>query len=205
MDNILGGSIAFPVTEDIHFGLGLFGRAEGDNVEAEFGTVTITGSSDPLPNPPVITTQPQALTVAEGESASFSVEASGENLSYQWYKDGVSIEDATAATYQIASVSASEVGSYYVVVKNGSGSVTSDQVLLSLNATEAPELTFGIQDGTLVLNWTEASGALLYTSEALDGPWTAVEATAVDGIYNYSVINAGENSRFYRLVVGSIE
>jgi hypothetical protein len=70
---------------------------------------------------PTIIIEPAAATAAEGDSASFSVVASGPTLSYQWYKLGAAIPGATAATYTIASVSAEDAATYYVIVSNGAG------------------------------------------------------------------------------------
>jgi len=48
------------------------------------------------PEPPVITSQPENCVVREGDTISFDVVASGESLSYQWYKD-VTTQVKTAA------------------------------------------------------------------------------------------------------------
>ena len=50
--------------------------------------------------PPVITQQPSNLTVSEGQSASFSVSASGtQPINYQWQRNAANIPNATASTY----------------------------------------------------------------------------------------------------------
>jgi hypothetical protein len=66
--------------------------------------------------PPSITQQPVGLTVCEGQSASFTVVATGAGLSYQWRKDGVNIPGATGSTYTIPSVTPANAGDYTVVV-----------------------------------------------------------------------------------------
>jgi len=75
--------------------------------------------------PPVITAQPQSLTNAAGATASFSVTATGANLSYQWKFNTTNIAGATGSTYSIANVQAANAGNYTVVVQNTAGSVTS--------------------------------------------------------------------------------
>lgn len=88
--------------------------------------------SPPDPRPRIVS-QPQSLTVTEGEAASFTVVAEGEPpLSYQWRKDGGNISGATSATYSIAAAQESDEGSYDVVVSNGFGSVTSDPATLTV-------------------------------------------------------------------------
>ena len=82
---------------------------------------------------PLITTQPAALTANPGASATFAVTVAGENLSYQWYKNGGAIMSATTTNYTIGSVSVADWGSYKVTVTNAAGSVTSDAALLTVN------------------------------------------------------------------------
>lgn len=85
--------------------------------------------------PPSITTQPQSQSVYAGQPATFSVEASGNPpLTYQWSKDGSPISGATSSSLSIASASASDAGTYRVVVSNGGGSATSLGATLSVSS-----------------------------------------------------------------------
>ena len=85
---------------------------------------------------PVITIQPTNLTVLKGSSATFTVQANGTDMSYQWYKDGNPISGATKTSYTIGSVSENSVGSYTVTVSNSTGSVTSETAVLTLKKDE---------------------------------------------------------------------
>ena len=86
---------------------------------------------------PVITVQPRSLVVDEDDPATFSVTATGTApLSYQWYKDGRAISGATGSSYTINSAKKSDEGSYYVIVRNNAGSVTSNTVTLTVNKLE---------------------------------------------------------------------
>jgi glucose/arabinose dehydrogenase len=87
---------------------------------------------------PVITNQPESITVAEGNNAMFSVSATGTGLTYQWRKNGNNINGANAATYTISSVTTANAGSYSVVVSNSSGSVTSSSATLTVTASNKP-------------------------------------------------------------------
>ena len=96
------------------------------------------------PTPPSITTQPNSVTVSEGDSATFSVGASGSaTLSYQWFRNGSAIANATGSSYTVTTVSASDNGSIFRCdVTNSLGSVTSEGASLTvLSDTEAPTLT----------------------------------------------------------------
>ncbi len=54
-------------------------------------------------------------------------------LSYQWKRNGVSIQGATTATLSLNSVQVGDAGSYYVVVTNQYGSVRSSNASLTLS------------------------------------------------------------------------
>ena len=84
---------------------------------------------------PSIDTHPTSQSVTSGSSVTLSVSASGEALSYQWYKGGSVIAGATSATYTIGSASEANAGSYTVVVSNSAGSVTSNAATLSVEAS----------------------------------------------------------------------
>ena len=90
---------------------------------------------------PEIVTQPLSTAIFEGESATFSVAATGvPEPEYQWQKDGVAISDANAQAFEIASGTNADAGSYSVVVSNSEGSVISDVATLEVSPTPfAPE------------------------------------------------------------------
>jgi len=89
--------------------------------------------------PPTIAQQPAAQTVQVGETASFSVSATGTlPLSYQWRKNNLNLEDdghysgAATPVLTIRDAGANDVGSYCCVVTNACGSVTSAAATLTL-------------------------------------------------------------------------
>ena len=85
---------------------------------------------------PTITTQPAAQTVTEGQTATFSVTATGTApLTYQWKKGGTVIAGATSSTYTTpATSSADNAAVFTVVVTNGTGSATSSNATLTVTA-----------------------------------------------------------------------
>ena len=99
------------------------------------GALRISGTVDmgAYETLPVITTQPQSITVAQNASASFSVTATGTGtLSYQWQKDGVDIPGTTSSTYSLASAKPWHIGDYTVKVTDSNGAVTSNAATLNL-------------------------------------------------------------------------
>jgi pectin methylesterase-like acyl-CoA thioesterase len=96
--------------------------------------------------PPTIDTQPASVVVTNTQSASFTVVASGvPSPTYQWYKNSLANPissganpTATSATFTIANTAPSDIATYFVVVQNSAGSVTSSNVTLTVNSTMAP-------------------------------------------------------------------
>ena len=110
------------------------------------GSTSVTSSSASLqvvqPSVPTIATAPAPQTVAAGGSAQFSVVANGSPLlTYQWQKNNVNIDGATAATYTTPTLQTTDSGSSYdVVVTNSAGTVTSTAAKLTVTAGTAPTI-----------------------------------------------------------------
>ena len=94
---------------------------------------------------PSITKQPQPVSVKVGETATFTVEAAGEGLSYQWMVDKkdnagfVNIDEATSESYTLNAISKEYNGyRYQCMVSNLSGHVISECVTLTVTEDAAP-------------------------------------------------------------------
>lgn len=83
---------------------------------------------------PTISGQPANQSVAVGQTATFSVTASGTpSPTYQWQKNGSSISGATSSSYTTPATTAADSGStFQVVVSNSAGSVTSTMATLTV-------------------------------------------------------------------------
>ena len=86
--------------------------------------------SMPLLAQPIITQQSTNQVVPIGSSASVGITAIGENLSYQWFKDGVRQISQTNSAINVASFRFTNGGSYSVVVSNANGLAISLPALL---------------------------------------------------------------------------
>ena len=86
--------------------------------------------------PPVITTQPQSQTKWTGQSATFSVTATGDGtLTYQWKKGGADISGAVSSQYTIDPVTLDDAGTYSCVVSSAHGDTASDPATLTVEET----------------------------------------------------------------------
>lgn len=78
----------------------------------------------------ILTAQPQSRSVLAGNSVVFSVAALGDNLSYQWQKDGLDLPGAVGAQLALAEVSRFDSGIYSVRVGSASGTIRSADAVL---------------------------------------------------------------------------
>ena len=83
--------------------------------------------------------QPTGVTVAAGQTAIFSVGATGTSpLNYQWRKNTGNISGATASSYTTPATASGDNGAKFdVVVSNSVGSKTSNTAMLTVTATTA--------------------------------------------------------------------
>jgi subtilisin family serine protease len=88
---------------------------------------------EPAPAEPVIVEQPADQYSLVGGTVTFRVQASGAPaLSYQWYRDGSELPDATTSSLSINPVGAGDVAQYQAVVSNHLGTTTSREAQLTL-------------------------------------------------------------------------
>src|SRR6185369_2181156 len=81
----------------------------------------------------VVSSAPQSITNCPGTSATFTVNASGTGLNYQWYRAGSPMAGRTSSTLVLASVSASDAGNYSVVVSGTCGNSVTNVAALTVN------------------------------------------------------------------------
>ena len=92
--------------------------------------------------PPAITAQPIGQAKDPGQSVTFTVVGTGNPApTYQWRKGGTAVSGATAGSYTILAVAASDAGAYTVTVTNSLSSVTSSVATLTVNLPQIPVIT----------------------------------------------------------------
>jgi len=95
----------------------------------------------PLSAPPVILTQPNSASTFAGGSVSLLVGSSGSPpLSYQWFHAGTALENETNKVLTLSPVTASDAGSYYVLVSNPHGTATSEAAVLVVEQLGTPTI-----------------------------------------------------------------
>jgi hypothetical protein len=106
-----------------------------------------------VPVLPAFTSQPLPVVVEQSRASFLSATVQGSaNLVYQWYQNGTARDGATNPTLSFAHTQLSDDGSYYLVVTNYAGSVTSDVVVLSVTPDTTPPFIVSVAslDGNIV-------------------------------------------------------
>lgn len=159
---------------------------------------------------PFIVAQPQSLTVATNQNATFTVLAGGSaNLIYQWYfNTNTPVADATNSTLILADVQTTDAGVYSVVVTNSTGSATSTNAVLNVStgAPAQPQISaFAFANGifSLTVNGDAKQNYTIQASTNLTD-WTDLFTTnpaAMPFIWN-DTATGNFSRRFYRIQIG---
>lgn len=87
---------------------------------------------------PTIVNHPISQAIMETSPVTFTVSASGTELTYQWQFNNLNINGATGASYTIPNVTTANAGSYKVIVTNTAGNVTSNSATLTVTPFTNP-------------------------------------------------------------------
>ena len=168
------------------------------------GSVTSTPATLTVTTAPVITSPPASQTVVAGQTATFSVTASGTGpLTYQWFKNGVAVGGATSSTYTTPPAVAGDSGSVFTVtVTNAAGTVTSSPATLTV--TTAPLIVTPPANQTVIAGQTatfsvSASGTGPLTYQWLKGGVAIAGATS--STYTTPATVVGDSGSIFMVTV----
>lgn len=145
------------------------------------GSATLTVNAAAVA--PTITTQPAGMTVVAGQTATFTVVATGTApLSYQWQKGGVNIAGATSASFTTPATTSADSGSTFAVeVTNSVKSVTSSSATLIVTPLAvAPTLTKQPANQTVTEGQTATFSVVAAGTSPLTYQWLK-SGTAISG------------------------
>ncbi len=98
------------------------------------GTPVTNGATLTVNSNVIVSTAPSSVTTCPGTSASFSVNATGTTLSYQWFKGASALTGQTNNVLTLNSVSAADQGIYSVVVAGVCGTPVTNSATLTVNS-----------------------------------------------------------------------
>ncbi len=114
------------------------------------GTVSSNTATLSINQNTAITTQPVNLTANEGDNVNFTVVATGNNLAYQWKKDGSNLSNGgnisgvTTSTLSLTSVTTADYGNYNCDVTGDCGVAESDSALLTIIVSNNDLKAYGL-------------------------------------------------------------
>ncbi len=169
------------------------------------------GGSSVLPQvaAPSITTQPTNASVNVGQTATFTVVASGSvPLSYQWQKNDSAIAGATSASYTTPGTAMSDDGSQFkVVVSNSAGSATSNPATLSVSAASVvPSIVQQPLDASVNAGQTATFTVVASGSVPLSYQWQKNDspiAAATSASYTTPATASSDNGAKFKVVVSN--
>ena len=156
--------------------------------------------------PPLVTTQPTSQTVLVGQTITFSVNATGTApLTYQWKKNGTSINGATSSTYTTPAVTASDNGAQFTVaVANAAGTVTSNAAILTVNAP--PAITSQPANQSVIVGQTASFSVTATGTAPLSYQWQK-NGTAIGGatspVYTTPSTSSSDNGAQFTVTVSN--
>ncbi|MBI5766258.1 MAG: immunoglobulin domain-containing protein [Verrucomicrobia bacterium] len=110
------------------------------SVTSSPATITVSVPPPIVTAAPTISTPPASLVVDVGQTAAFSVTASGTPApSYQWRRNGTALTGATNTSLSITATRVDDAGNYDCVVTNSAGTITS--AVATLTVRTGPRLT----------------------------------------------------------------
>lgn len=168
---------------------------------------TLTVNAAPVA--PTITTQPANQTATAGQTATFSVVATGTApLSYQWRKNSANIGGATAASYTTpATTTADNNAKFDVIVTNSVSSVTSAQANLTVNAVPvAPTITTQPANQTVTAGQTATFSVVATGTAPLAYQWQKNGSdipSATSASYTTPVTTTADSGALFRVMVSN--
>ncbi len=167
-------------------------------------SVTSNGATLTVNTGPSITTQPANQTVNVGQTATFTVVATGAPpLSYQWQKNQVNIPGATSASYTTPATTSADNGtSFRVIVTNPITSVTSNGATLTVNT--GPSITTQPANQTVNVGQTATFTVVATGAPPLSYQWQKNQvniAGATSASYTTPATTSADNGTSFRVIV----
>jgi formylglycine-generating enzyme required for sulfatase activity len=166
-------------------------RADGrDPTRLEGAPAPPAEGQTPVNSPPAIVSVPSTRSVARGGTTTLFVSASGENLTYQWKKNGQIISGATSSALPLENATGTDAGQYVVDVTNPNGSISSQAITVTVKMPVVPAGVYRINNsGHLLGHEVSLTSFSIDQHEVTKAFWDEVYTWAIANGYDFS--NAG--------------
>lgn len=182
--------------------------SNGISPNATSSVATLTVNTAPVA--PAITTQPQSATVTVGQTATFTVVASGTApLGYQWQKNQTNISGATSASYTTPATTSADNGSTFrVIVSNSvSPSATSASATLTVSsAAVAPTIATQPASATVTVGQTATFTVVATGTAPLSYQWQKNQTNisgATSANYTTPATTSSDNGSTFDVIVSN--
>ena len=164
-----------------------------------------------------ITTQPQSVSVTEGQSATFGVTATGDNLCYQWQINSGNgwsdITGATDASYTIDRTTTAMSGNqYHCIVTGDGGETTSSAATLTVRPYEPPytgkysyEIVSDVgENGTIDVDRYATEGDQVTITVSPDEAYLLDDLTVTSGGKDVALTDNGDGTYTFTMPSGDV-
>jgi alpha-tubulin suppressor-like RCC1 family protein len=153
---------------------------------------------------PAITLQPWSRRVASGTNLALGALAVGRpGLSYQWYRDGEFVPDATNNWLAFTPTHPAHSGDYQLVAMNDFGATTSAVATVTVSIPQPVLLSPGTMTNGFRFSFLSIAGVIYvveYKHNLSAGAWTELERRfGVGGVEIVTDTSANSAMRFYRV------
>ena len=155
-------------------------------------------------SPPEITQQPASQTVNVGQTATFTVSATGAMpLTYQWQRNGANISGATSATYTTPAATSADNGAMFgVTVMHSTQSVASSLATLTVNGP--PTINSQPSNQTVTVGQMATFSVTATGASPLSYQWQKNQvniAGATSASYTTPATTSADNGTSFRVIV----
>jgi len=178
-------------------------RAVATNAGGPAESVEAVLTVRPLPLAPEITAPPADRAVFVGESTTLEVVATGEALRYQWSRDGVVLEGATAARYTTGPLARTDDGARFGVTIQNDGGLAATECTVTV-AVRPPVIVEQPQDVTVAAGQTATFRVVVEGTPPFGYQWLRNGAAIPDATrdtLSFTATGAGSGTAFVVIVV----
>lgn len=185
----------------------------GDPLESTIADLTVNSGA-------IISSQPSNVNTTVGTGFSLEVVAEGDNLEYQWRKDGTDIDGATESMYTVAAATLEDAGDYDCVITAGCGDLTTQVATVTVQQSgNGPVISFSsmvvdfsdvlfgtstsfkvevsnVGDATLELTGNTISGDGNSAFDVTEAPMTVLPGESADILIEFAPVFSDGTSLF---------